>query len=173
MLVASFNYLGYYRRTMRKVFIYLLILSSVLFCGCMRHTGRNVKQIMLIKSERKNGAVHGRTFMFYRDGRAERNSTTESNSTEKPVITEERGTLSTDSFERVAKTIEANDFYSKKEKTTDPLANGQFIDLAVLADEGSNEISNDIEVDPSDPQIQNIIAAIEKEADKIDWKPAK
>ena len=173
MLVASFNFLGYYRRTMRKVIIGLLLLSSVLLSGCMRHAGRNVTQIMLTKSARKNGAVRGRTFMFYRDGKAERNSMVTNTSTEKPVITEERGTLSTDSFERVAKTIEANDFYSKKEKRTDPLDDGQFIDLAVSADEGSNEISNDIEVDPSDPQIQNIIAAIEKEADKIDWKPAK
>ena len=29
-----------------------------------------------------------------------------------------------------------------------------------------------IEVDPSDQQIQNIIAAIEKEAAQIDWQPA-
>jgi hypothetical protein len=158
---------------MRKVIGWLLMVSAVLMCGCMRHAGRNVLQVMLIKAEKKDGSTHSRTFMFYRDGKAERNTFLTDNSAAKPVSTEERGTLSTDSFERVAKTIEENNFYSKQEKRTDPDADGEFINLAVSSKDGVNEISNDIQVDPNDPQIKNIIAAIEKEAAQINWQPAK
>jgi len=56
---------------------------------------------------------------------------------------------------------------------TGPDADGGFINLAVSLKDGSNEISNDIEVDPNDRQIQNVISAIEKEASQINWQPAK
>jgi len=56
---------------------------------------------------------------------------------------------------------------------TDPDADVGFINLAVSLKDGSNEISNDIEVDPNDRQIQNVISAIEKEASQINWQPAK
>jgi hypothetical protein len=137
----------------------------------MRHAGRNVLEVILVKGERKSdGDLHSRTIVLRRDGTAERNTFIRNPGNEAPSSTEERGTFSTDRFERVAKTIEENDFFSKKEKRSDPDAAVQFTNLAVSADD---EVSNDIEVDPNDPQIQNVIAAIEKEADQIDWKPAK
>ena len=73
----------------------------------------------------------------------------------------------------MAKTIEENDFFSKKEKLVDPDSAREFTNIAVAASDGSTEISNEIEADTSDPQIQNIIAEIEKEAGQVDWKPAK
>jgi len=148
-------------------------MAAVVLNGCMRHAGRNVQQVMLIKAEKKDGGTHSRTIVFYRDGKAERNSFITDSSAAKPVSTEERGTFSTDSFERVAKTVEENNFFSKKEKKSDLDADGEFINLAVSSKDGSNEISNDIEVDPNDSQIQNIISAIEKEASQINWQPAK
>jgi hypothetical protein len=150
------------------------MMSAVLLCGCMRQAGHNVLEVILIKGERKpDGDMHSQTIVFRRDGAAERNTFIRNPGNVTPSSTEERGTFSTDSFERVAKTIEENNFFSKKEKKSDPDADGEFINLAVSSKDGSNEISNDIEVDPKDPQIQNIIAAIEKEAGQINWQSAK
>ena len=152
---------------MRNVIVCLLLFSAALLGGCMTHAGRNMREVILIKGERKaNGDMHSSTILLRRDGPAERNTFVRRAGDDKPQSTEERGTLSTDRFERVAKTIEENDFFSKKEKRSDPDAAGEFVNLAVSSDEGSN----DIEVDRSDPQIQKIIAAIEAEANQVAWK---
>jgi hypothetical protein len=136
----------------------------------MTHAGRNIREVIFIKGERKaDGDMHSRTIVLRRDGAAERNTFIRGAGNEKPSSTEERGTVSTDRFERVAKTIEDNDFFSKKEKRSDPDAAGEFTNLAVASD----NTSNDIEVDMSDPQIQKIITAIETETNLVVWTRAK
>src|SRR3954464_4364104 len=98
---------------MRKVIVCLLVVSAALLCGCMTHAGRNIREVILIKGERKaDGDMHSRTIVLRRDGAAERNTFIRGGDDEKPSSTEERGTFSTDRFERVAKTIEDNDFFS-------------------------------------------------------------
>ena len=152
---------------MRKVIVCLVLAAAALLGGCMTHAGRNIREVILIKGERKaDGDMQSRTIVLRRDGTAERNTFVRGAGDEKPQSTEERGTLSTDSFERVAKTIEENDFFAKKEKPGRPDAVGEFINLAAASDDASN----DIEVDGRDPQIQKIIAAIEAEANQLAWK---
>src|SRR4051794_26370328 len=155
---------------MRKVIVCLMLAAAALSGGCMTHEGRNIREVILIKGERKaDGDMHSRTIVLRRDGAAERNTFIRGAGDEKSSSTEERGTFSTDRFERVAKTIEVNDFFSKKEKRSDPDAAGEFINLAAASDDASN----DIEVDPNDPQIQKIISEIETEANQVAWTPAK
>ena len=150
---------------MRKTAALLILLPAVLLGGCMRHAGRNIREIMLTKATTTpDGKGQSDTLIFYRDGRAERQTRVSEHVNSWVPIKSENGKMSTDRFEGLAKTVEENDFFTKEEHEND--AEPGVTGLVVTADDGSKSILN---VDENDPQIKNIISAIKKEASQVEW----
>lgn len=77
------------------------------------------------------------------------------------------GVMSADKFEQLVNAIEENDFYSKKDFIRDSFNGADLTTITVTADEGTHKII----ADHRDPQIQNIMIAIQKASGAISWRP--
>jgi hypothetical protein len=153
---------------MRKIATLAVFLAAIFFLGCMRHAGRNIRQISLLKSSvTADGSTRTDSLVFRREGLVVRQSRISEHVNSSAPIEISSGRISTDTFERLVRTIEKNDFFAKNNGRSDSGADAGSISIIALSEEGPKSIEN---ADENDPQVKSIITAIETEAVRIEWK---
>lgn len=168
---------------MHRYLIIALLIAAVILPACsMRRQG--IREITL----RSGGmgpdhTVNNYSVTFRRDGTAEMVSGTvgngndvagtspapnADNDTQLNADTPKRTTFSTDRFERLAATLDNNDFFSKDERggaVTDASQS-----LTVLTTTGAKTIQT---LGRNDPQIKTMVDAVGKLADELQWEEVR
>jgi hypothetical protein len=134
----------------------------------MTHAGTNVREISLMKSgTTAEGFAKSEAIIFRRNGEAERSVRVRESADQVRLDTRDAGQISTDTFERLVRVIDDNGFEFKiNQKREGPVTGGLTV-ITVTSDEGSQ----DLIADPQDPQIQNILTAIENVEKDAAWRP--
>jgi hypothetical protein len=149
---------------MRSFILVLLLLGAFAVAGCMRHMGRNILEVTLFTaSTTLEGYTRSEMLILRRDGTADRRIRISQHVGSVTSETEETGTLSTDAFEQLAKAVNDNDIFNKP-GTGSRADNSRA--LSVVSDDGSKMIQD---IDDSDRQIKNVLAAIDELSGRVSW----
>ena len=153
-------------RQMRRYLILTLLIFVSILPGCATRR-QGIREITLSSGgEVAYTTGHGgsSSITFRRDGTAEMRSTsTENFVAQAPVI--KRAQFSTDQFERLAATMDANGFFEKKENEGN--IQDAWQSLKVVTTTGDRTIQT---LGRNDPQIKTMVAAVDDLAAKVQWK---
>lgn len=151
----------------RSSITWALCILVGLSVGCMTHAGTNVREISMRRDGTSpEGFAQSEAIIFRRNGEAERSVRVRESVDKVRLDSHDIGQISTDAFERLVRVIDDNGFEFKMDRKRDGPVSNDLTVIAVTSDEGSH----DLIADTQDPQIQNIIKAIDTEAKEIEWR---
>ena len=116
------------------------------------------------------GSFRSEVIIFRRERGAERHVKIIGPNGKLELDEDDAGPMASDTFERLVRAIEENDFYSKRDQQRAAFNGEDLTNITVLTDNGSYSLN--VEHQHRDPQLQSVQNAIRMAESEIHWQPA-
>ena len=131
----------------------------------MRHPERHISEVTLLLDDSKHDGARVETVVLNKEKGGERRVRL-IQPDGKELVRRETGPIFGESFNELVKAIEENEFYSKKDLQRSSFNGADLTTITVVSDEGTHTLI----ANHHDPQVQNIMTAIDRAASQITWR---